>query len=279
MSMTPEQVQQLLQQVVQSVALQFSEYHKQQQAQQIQFQQQHQEQQHQFQQTANASKPVSSHGNRRLFDEKYFRRVNTYKGSEEGWKSWCFQFKVAVRAASPEAVKTMEWYESHVPDEEFMEEEVMEQDKIDKLDAELYETLCSMLEGEPLTIAQGTEGGSGLHTWRKLYLRYNPKTPARALMAMMQVMAPTKIKDIRLVSKAIEEWEVKLLNLEKEYEEKPSKKMRIALMMSMIPNEIQDVVFQHVEALKEDFKAVKDNICLSLVGDKITMNTYRRSWS
>jgi hypothetical protein len=150
MSMTPEQVQQLLQQVVQSVALQFSEYHKQQQAQQIQFQQQHQEQQSQFQQAANANKPVSSHGNRRLFDEKYFRRVHTYKGNEEGWKSWCFQFKIAVRAASPEAVKIMEWYESHEPDEEFMEEEVMEQDKVDKLDAELYETLCSMLEGEPL---------------------------------------------------------------------------------------------------------------------------------
>ena len=37
--------------------------------------------------------------------------------------------------------------------------------------------------------------------------RYNPKTPARVLQALMQVSSPAKPKDIRQIPRVVEEWE------------------------------------------------------------------------
>ena len=38
------------------------------------------------------------------------------------------------------------------------------------------------------------------------------------MMAMMAVMSPKKIKDVRELSRAVEEWEVRVKNLKTEHE-------------------------------------------------------------
>ena len=65
---------------------------------------------------------------------------------------------------------------------------------------------------EALTVVRGVAGGNGWHAWQQLVIRYNPKTPARALMAMMVVMQPRKVKVVREPQGAVQEWEVKVKN-------------------------------------------------------------------
>ncbi len=68
---------------------------------------------------------------------------------------------------------------------------------------------------------------------KRLYQRFNPTTPAKALAAMEEVMNPKKVHDVYMIPKAIDDWEPKVTNLEKEFDKKLSDRMRIALMMSM----------------------------------------------
>ena len=79
----------------------------------------------------------------------------------------------------------------------------------DKLCAELYGTLTQTVGGEAMTIVRGVEDGNGWEVYWKLARRFDPRTPARALRAMMSVLQPKKITDIRELAKAIDEWEIK----------------------------------------------------------------------
>ena len=60
----------------------------------------------------------------------------------------------------------------------------------------MYSVLTSLVSGEALMIVRGVPHGDGWKAWGKLFNRYNPRTPARALMAMMAVMNPKKVKDV-----------------------------------------------------------------------------------
>ena len=50
-------------------------------------------------------------------------------------------------------------------------------------------------------------GRCGFAAFYALSFRFNPKTPARALQFLFAVIHPPAIKDVRLVSKGIEDWE------------------------------------------------------------------------
>lgn len=81
--------------------------------------------------------------------------------------------------------------------------------------------------------------------------RYNPNTPAKALSLMMQVMSPKIQSDPNRIPQAIEEWDLKVLSLEKEFGEKLSERMKTALMLSMCPGDLQDMMYQQAGNMKD----------------------------
>ena len=101
-----------------------------------------------------------------------------------------------------------------------------------------------MTTGEALTVVRGVAGGNGWHAWQQLVIRYNPKTPARALMAMMAVMQPRKVKDVRELQGAVQEWEVQVKNLKSEHEIDLDERIAVALLTAMLPTDFQDYVFE-----------------------------------
>ena len=66
----------------------------------------------------------------------------------------------------------------------------------------------SSRRGEPNIDVLLTKGGA--QHWKKLYDRYNPRTPSRALHAMMGVMRSKEITDVRKIERVMDEWEMKL---------------------------------------------------------------------
>ena len=100
---------------------------------------------------------------------------------------------------------------------------------------------------------------NGFEAWGKLYRRHNPVTPARALRAMISVMVPPKVKDVRELPNEIEKWEGRLLTLQREYKETLSERMKVAAVTSMCPGDVQDLVFQQGDKL-DDYLKVREQI-------------------
>ena len=89
--------------------------------------------------------------------------------------------------------------------------------------------------------------------------RFDPKTPARALRAMMVVMQPKRVKDVRELQGVVEEWEVQAKQLEIEHEIVLDERIKSALLASMLPTDFQDYMFQWTDG-KTTFKEMKDKI-------------------
>ena len=141
-------------------------------------------------------------------DERHFRRVDKYGGGP-GWKDFAFQFRTAVGAASSKIRAILDdiiksgkdpgW------DAIFVEWTAGEMDTAGQ---ELYAVLSSVVTGEAVMELRGVPSGNGWEAWSQLLNCFDPRTPAKALMAMMSVMQPKKMKDVRELPSAVEDWEV-----------------------------------------------------------------------
>ena len=216
-----------------------------------------------------ASVPVEQPSRKRM-DERHFRRMKNFDGKEADWKEWKFQLRVAVRANSNDVAKVMDWVEVQTGseiDRQALIEEFNDADYIDQLGRELYDVLCMLLSGEPSLLIQGVRDFDGFQAWHKLVRKYSPITPARSLMCMIEAVTPFKVKQLAQLPAAIERWELKVYQLEREHGEKMSGKMKTAVLTAMCPQDIQDVVFQNMEAGTE-FATIRDKV-RNLVANRI----------
>ena len=90
--------------------------------------------------------------------------------------------------------------------------------------------------------------------------RYNPKTPSTILHALTQVLSPPTVKDVRQASRMVEEWEAAKGQLKVEFGEEFSKVMQIAILTKMLPSDLQDKVFEMVNAGDLNYLKVRDAI-------------------
>ena len=86
--------------------------------------------------------------------------------------------------------------------------------------------------------------------------RFNPRTPARLFKLLIDIFKPGMIKDARDVARGIEEWEGKISKLKNESGEHFSESFLVAVMISFLPKEFQDMVFQMGSA-GEDLRYVE----------------------
>ena len=154
---------------------------------------------------------------RRILEAKGVSRVDTFLGKEAQWREWSFQFKVAIKAMNASVAEMISKVEV---DEDAYKIDDLELEytgiEAGKAVGELFDLLCLCLKGDPLVLVQGVTSMNGIEAWGKLYRRFNPVTPARALQAMIAVMVPPKVKDIKELPNEMEKWEAKVLTLKRE---------------------------------------------------------------
>ena len=197
-------------------------------------------------------------GGHKGFNERHFRRVDKFDG-KSSWSDWCFTFKAAARSADKLVVEMMEWMEKQAtPKQEELDTHVVDIG-VDADGVDLFDTLVALTSGEALTIVRGTENMNGFFAWKRLMERFNPNTPAKALALMMEVMQPKRLSDPNKIPQAIEEWDLKVQCLEKEFDEKLSDRMKTALVLSMCPGDLQDMMYQQAANLK-DYPDVKSRL-------------------
>ena len=202
-----------------------------------------------------------------LLEEKYFRRIEKYSGDASKWQEWLFGVCVAVGAVSPECVLSMEGVikgSGAISDITKLGETVDPTVQA-KFGAELFGVLCSLTGGEANVVVRSViQRGAGYCGFAALCLlsqRFNPKTPARVLQFLTAILNPPPVKDVRLLERAVEEWEIKVGKLKVEFNEDFSDTIKIAIITGMIPRDLQDMVFQmgHVgQSLK--YKEVRDKV-------------------
>jgi hypothetical protein len=64
----------------------------------------------------------------------------------------------------------------------------------------------------------------------------------------MEVMNPPKHSDVTLIPKAIGSWTMKINNLKKDHDEELSPNMKNAVLLFMLPVDIQDLFYQNAKA-------------------------------
>ena len=200
------------------------------------------------------------HGGGRL-DERYFRRVDKLEG--KNWKEFHFQFMSAIGAANSrvreavqEVIKAGKELDCDIA---FTTIKGWTSEDTDKYGAELYAVLTSVVTGDAMTVVRGVVDGNGWEVWSRSFNRFDPRTPAKTLMAMMSVMQPKKAKDVRDLMNVVQAWEVNVRNLSIEHGITIDAKVKVPLPTSTLPSDLQYFVFQVADD-KLDFASVRDRV-------------------
>ena len=187
-------------------------------------------------------------------DEKYYKRVENFNG-EQNWRDWAFQFKSATKTAQEDAYYLLEWAEKEQSE---IDDDLTLKDPEKNISSAIFNILGTLVKGEPLQMLH-TSGFSGLEAWRKLSKRYSPTTPMRGMQLLMAVISPGKARTLEEVSNHIDKWETKVLALTRDFKEDISDKMKAAILLSMLPSDLQHALIQQADKFG-DYKSTKDRI-------------------
>jgi hypothetical protein len=219
---------------------------------------------------------VKTGNSKKKLDERYFRRIEKFAGDEKIWKEWHFQLKAAIRSTDRHTADVIDWIEKN-PDttmgdleDKFNDEFDDSDDHLKVLAAEMYDLLCSVTSGEAMTIVRAEVEMNGFMAWKALYARYSPMTPAKTLALLMDIMNPPKHKDVSLIMKSMDIWTLKMNTLEKEHGEKLSPNMKKAVLLSMLPMDLQDMIYQNAEST-QSFEEVQGKV-KAIVNNRLARN-------
>jgi hypothetical protein len=189
--------------------------------------------------------------------ERQFRDIHPFDGNEGHWKEWSLKFKAMVKEANPQIYEDLNWAESETDDitETCIKGERGEYNVA--YSTMVYNRLITLLSGSALIIHQTVPDENGLEVWRLLSKRYNPTTPMRGIQLMLRVMNPGKVPKGQDVQTFINRWEGYIASLERDYKEDVSDRMKIGILIRMVPDDLQDIILQHADRMQE-YRLVKE---------------------
>ena len=146
----------------------------------------------------------------KTIEEKVYRRVDKYTGTAGTWQEWSFAFVNATCGVNHDVGKALERI-GHQCETVLTPENLarcVDEDTRQKHGPELFSVLCGLTAGDANSVVRGILAKHnmrcGFAAYFMLSVRFNPKTPARALQFLHTVVNPTSIKDVRLTPKGIE---------------------------------------------------------------------------
>ena len=198
---------------------------------------------------------------------KFYTRLEKFGGEDGRWKEWHYQFGVATNAYDTKTAMVMELVErieltEITTDQIQLELEDAHEEWMTDTHAGLFSVLCLLTSGEANMLVRSCEDKNGYTAWKKLYDRFNPKTPASLTAAWREVVRPKKVKDLREAGKAIDVWEGKVAALKKEHGEEPTVGLKASLLLEMLPDSAQMTVAQGMNSKKLDYETLKAKIKL-----------------
>ena len=202
-------------------------------------------------------------------DDKYFKKLKPFK--EQNWKDWAFQFRSAVKAANGIGHCMLLWAEKQgdVIDN-FEEFDECNSEQAEEISSRIFIQLTQLVEvgSESMDILQNSDS-CGAEAWRRLTRRFAPTTPLRGMHLMMQAVNPKRATQPREVAKIIERWETNVMALEKDFNERLSDKFKTAILLTMMPKELQDSLVQHTSRF-DDYRDAREK-ALTIAESKVLL--------
>ena len=202
-----------------------------------------------------------------VLDEKNFRFMekNPFDGSAGRWEEWSFHLKMTVTSIDSGCGEALEDIKNKAALTRDAAAIRIDSEVKEKFSAELFRVLCWLTTGEANVVVRSVvetgAGFCGFAAWCRLVQRFNPRTPARVLQYLTTVLNPPQIKDVRHLERAVEDWEMRKGKLKSEFDEELSDNICVAILTSMIPRDLQDMVFQMGHTGEElRYKAVRDKV-------------------
>ena len=213
-------------------------------------------------------------GRRGLIDVKELARMETL-ADEKQWADWNTRFKDAIMArghpaarCALDAMEQIAEKDAGAPKGAEVARSKMSEWSAEQIDDQkwrmwandLYYILEDMTKGNATVVVRNsviTDGGpniieqDGFRAWRGLKVAMNPKTPARRLQSFMEVVQCSEIKDKREVNTVINNWLRRVARLQSEFKESLLASLRTALLISMLPKDMQVSALQQVD-MKDD---------------------------
>ena len=204
-----------------------------------------------------------------VFYDRPFQTLAKFTGKEDKWAEHYAKFTCTVLEQNPEIQKVMKWAEEQ--DQELLVDDIItvaggdvtSASDVDmatrwgaalkiKIHLSLDDTAWSYYNSIP-------EQCNGFEVWRRLTKKYNPRTPIRGMQLMVKVTGPGKAKKGEDLSAVIARWETRANLLERDYGEKLSERMRVGILIQMVPDDMQEMILQHLDDATE-YKPARDKI-------------------
>ncbi len=206
-----------------------------------------------------------------------FKNLKVFAGETKEYEEFSTKLRSQVAAGDPRVAKMMACVEKDCS------EEMLAQGKYDetapefdgddmefilKSSSEMYNLLLNRTTGEANAMVRRC-AGQGWLAWKKLTASLNPRTLASGIKQISAVLSPRKIAQATKADMEIEQWEDKMTRLNVEYGQELSAKMKVAVLYSMLPKDLQEKVLdecsvnwdgiQEAQAA-EKFMKIKANI-------------------
>ena len=190
-------------------------------------------------------------GGRKPWDHyERFKSLKIFDGDVKEFEEWSVKFRSQVAAADTQVSKLMKAVEASCTEEvlakgkydelipEYGEEDG---DFIMKTSAEMYNVLLNITTGEANAVVRRSLG-SGWLAWKRLTSSLNPRTLASGIKSISAALNPQKIATASKADSVVDEWEDKLVKLQTEYGQVLTNKMKVAVLYSMMPKDLQEKV-------------------------------------
>jgi hypothetical protein len=183
------------------------------------------------------------------FVEQY-KNIKVFAGDTKDYEEFATKLRSQVAAVSPKVARMMACVEKDCSEEMLakgrFDEAKPEFDEDDapfviQGSAELYSLLLNMTTGEANAMVRRCQG-QGWLAWKKLTASLNPRTLASGIKRISAVLSPGKVTQAAKADVEIEQWEDAMTRLNIEYDQEISAKMKVAVLYSMLPKELQEKV-------------------------------------
>jgi hypothetical protein len=188
------------------------------------------------------------------------KMLESFDGEDKNWKEWRNKFLAVIKCSNQvlarmvmkvEGSGMMKSEKMNIEDIQYEFEQVddmylgtqitVPSDFAEECGQELYVNLLMKTKGRANHVVSQTGIQNGFVAWKRLCEEYEPRTPARAMHVITDVLNPKVSKDPRQQLRIMEELDQKLKILEVDFGEKLSDFIKCAILTRVVPKDVNDL--------------------------------------
>jgi hypothetical protein len=179
-----------------------------------------------------------------------YKNLMVFDGNQKNFEEWSIKFRSLVKSGDVKVGRLMEAVEDSCTEERLAMNKFNELEPgwdqsdemfVSQTSAEMYNVLLNITTGEANAVVRRSLG-LGWLAWKRLVSTLNPRTLASGIKAISSVLNPQKITNAAKADTMLDEWDDRLAKLRTEYSQDLTSKMKVAVLYSMLPKDMQEKV-------------------------------------